>query len=74
MTEPVYTIKIVLSASIKLHGFNGGKSHLLSQGTLDLDQNNCRSIHIVALGIPEDPTYAELVFKEGPQVGLRCCN
>lgn len=75
MTEPVHTINIILSVSIKLHGFNRGKSRLLSQGTLEVDQNNCSSIHIVALGVPEDPTYTELVFKEeGPQVGLCCCN
>lgn len=74
MTEPVHTIKIILSVSIKLHGFNRGKRHLFSQGTLEVDQNNCSSIHIVALGVPEDPK-TELVFKEeGPQVGQCCCN
>lgn len=73
MTAPVHTVKIILSVSMKLHGFNSGKSHLLSQGTLEVDQNNCSSIHIVALGMPEDSTSVEPVFKEeGPQVALDC--
>lgn len=63
MTEPVHIIKIILRFSIMLHGFNGGKSYLLSQGTLEVNQNNCSLIHIVALGILKTPPIQNLFSK-----------